>query len=187
MLLGKVKTAKELLALFDKLPDEEKETFINGLDKEIPTEEAVAEPVVEEPAAEPTEETNEAVEEVEEPVEEAVETPVEEPVETPVEEPTEEAAEEPVEEKVEEPVEEVVEDATATDNKDEIIEGLTARIVELEKSVKEIEELKALMQDYTAKQADKFGYKGEVKGGAKPLQEYTATELKESILKGEIR
>ena len=177
MLLGKVKTAKELLALFDKLPEEEKQVFIDGLDK---TEETVeeTEEVVETSAEEPVEEAEEVAEEK---AEETTEEVVEE-----TEEQTEPTVEPSVEE-TEKPVEEVVDDATAKDNKDEIIEGLTARVVELEKAVQEIEDLKALMQDYTTKQAEKFGYKGEVKGGAKPLQDYTANELKESILKGELR
>ena len=75
-------------------------------------------------------------------------------------------------------------DEMAEDNRDEIIHGLTDKVNELEEQVKSLLELKSLMEEYTKKQADNFGYKGNLLGARKDLKDMSADELKARQMKG---
>lgn len=77
------------------------------------------------------------------------------------------------------------EDASkAADNRDDIIAQLTDRVASLEQALKEFGELKEKMEDYTRKQAESFGLKGQAVGGNKDFADMTADELKSAILSG---
>ena len=112
-----------------------------------------------------------------------METPTEEPQEEVTEEVTEET-DAPVEET--ESAEEVIDavDKVAEDNKDAIIQTLTDRVTALENGLKELDELKALMQEYTSKQAEQFGYKGSLLGAKKDVKDMSVEELKSRQMKG---
>lgn len=118
-----------------------------------------------------------------------------------VEEPSEQVEGEETEnlegEEVEEPTQEV-EQAPETapqteelndveqENKEDVLSGLTDRIQALEEKLAELDELKELMEQFTQKQADSFGYKGAVPGGKKDIHEMSANELKQKLINGEI-
>ncbi len=90
------------------------------------------------------------------------------------------------EEKQEDAVDEQkADESKAEDNRDEIIEQLSARVGELEKSLKELGELKDKMEEYADKQAQSFGLKGQAIGGKKNIADMTADELKSDILSGQ--
>ena len=101
-----------------------------------------------------------------------------------VEEATEEV-EQPV---PEEPVQEQPQEMNNVeqDNKEDVVAGLMDRLQAVEEKLATFDELKALMEDYTKKQADSFGYKGAVPGGKKDIHDMSASELKQKMLNGEI-
>lgn len=76
-------------------------------------------------------------------------------------------------------------DKLANDNSAKVIEALTERVSSLEEELKELSELKELMQEFTSKQAKQYGYQGAVPGAKKSMDEMSAAELKKSILNGE--
>lgn len=139
---------------------------------------------------EPKEEETEVAQEVES---DTTEVESEEPVEQ-AEEPTEEVQEEATKEVAEENVEETAETTPETeklnpveeDNKEDVFSGLADRIQALEERLAELDELKALMEDFTKKQADSFGYKGAIPGAKKDIHEMSASELRQKIQNGEI-
>ena len=135
-----------------------------------------------------------ATEETEEEV--AVEEVKNDNVAEEVEETTEEVAEEPTEavaetEAVEETTEQTEEVATETpnevetDNTGEIIEQLTNRLAEVEAQLSDLNALKEKMEEFTRKQADKFGYTGGIPSSKKDYGEMSASELAKE-LKSEI-
>jgi hypothetical protein len=178
-LFGKKLSLEEILKAIEGLSDEEK-AQVKAKMEEKPVEEPIEEgqEVVEkqvdnQETTEETEQTEEVAQEVEEPVEEPTEN-----VETPNEEPTEEQPEIPAETEELNPIEE--------GNKDEVIQGLTERLTALEEKLAQFDELKGLMEEFTKKQADSFGYKGAIPGAKKDIHEMSASELKEKMLNGEI-
>lgn len=72
------------------------------------------------------------------------------------------------------------------ENNEDVLHGLTDRIQALEEKLAEFDELKSLMEQFTQKQADSFGYKGAVPGGKKDIHEMSANELKQKLINGEI-
>lgn len=183
-LFGKKKLSlEEILEGIKNLSDEEKAKALSamqGEDKAEPTEEV--EGTVEETAegenveGEQVEETEE-VEGVEETTEESVETTEStEEVETPAE-PTEDADATFAEG-------ESATDEMANDNRDEIIHQLTDKVNELSEQMKGLLELKSLMEEYTSKQAEGFGYKGNVLGAKKDYKDMSTEELKAHAMKG---
>ena len=72
------------------------------------------------------------------------------------------------------------------DNSNEVMQGITERLQAIEEKLAEFDELKSLMEEYTKKQADSFGYKGAVPGGKKDIHDMDAKELKAKLLNGEI-
>lgn len=166
-LFGKKMSLEEILKAIKGLSEEEKAQLKAEIDGE-------------------TEETTEEVEQVTEPQEETEEQ-VEETVEEPVEEPTEEVEQAPVPEQPvqEQPQEQELNDVEQ-DNKEDVVAGLMDRLQAVEEKLATFDELKALMEDYTKKQADSFGYKGAVPGAKKDIHDMSATELKQKMLNGEI-
>lgn len=160
-----------------------KEQIIKGL-QSLSDEERAA--VIEE-AQKPVEPTPEAVPEVrevygEQPVEETADPVAEE--EAKPEEPTAEPEAEPTPEADPVATPEVTADPVAEDNKDEVIKGLTDRVNALEEALKQFDELKARMEEFTAKQAESFGYKGQIPSAKKSMNEMSAADLKTAILSG---
>jgi hypothetical protein len=184
-LFNKKMSLEDILKAIEGLTDEEK---------------AKVKAKMEEPT-ESTEETNEVPEQVQgEPVEEKSEEVTEQPAmeegesveETDGEVLEGENLEQPTEPPVTEPTNPEIPPETEQfndveqDNKDDVLHGLSDRIQALEEKLSEFEELKALMEDYTKKQADSFGYKGAVPGAKKDIHEMSASELKSKMLNGEI-
>jgi hypothetical protein len=75
-------------------------------------------------------------------------------------------------------------DEMAKDNLDEIVHGLTDKVNELAGKVEGLLELRELMEEYTKKQADSFGYKGELLGAKKDFKDMSTEELKARQMKG---
>ena len=80
---------------------------------------------------------------------------------------------------VDETVPEEVDDKE--DEKNDVIERLTARVKELESFMSDVAPLVELMRDYTSKQAKKFGYEGAIPGAKKDFKEMDADELSKHI------
>ena len=76
-------------------------------------------------------------------------------------------------------------DEQAEENEKEATSKLAERVSALEEALKGFNELKARMEDYNKKQAEKFGYKGGSLGEKKDIHDMTADELKHSLLHGE--
>jgi hypothetical protein len=72
----------------------------------------------------------------------------------------------------------------ANDNRDAIIHQLSDRVNELSEQIKGLLDLKTLMEEYTTKQADNFGYKGNVLGAKKDYKDMSIDELKAHSIKG---
>ena len=169
----------EILNAIANLSEEEKAQIKAKMDEKPEVEE---EPKGEEIASETQENEVETPEEM--PMEQGEETEREEPVEEPTEG-MEEPVEQPEEQPTEQPVPEVP-DANVEDNQADVIQGLTDRITALEEQLAQFSELKELMENFTKKQADSFGYKGAIPGAKKDIHDMSASELKEKMLNGEI-
>lgn len=189
-LFGKKKfTLEELLKGVQDLSTDEKAQFLDALKGMNESKEEVKEEnkeeVVEEEKVEGTEETEEVVEDVEKVDDNQEAETVEEEINP---EQGEEVIEETDVDKTEEtasfPEEESARDEMAEDNRDEIIHQLTEKVNALEEGMKEMHELKSLMEEYTKKQADQFGYKGNLLGAKKDYSEMSTEELKARQMKG---
>ena len=187
-LFGKKKlTLDEILEGIKTLSDEEKSKALASLQGEQnPEAETDVENAVE---------NNEGEEVKDEVVEEQVDEPTEEVTEEPVAKPAVEPGEDA--EGVKEPTDPQPEQADATleqgesatdemanDNRDEIIHQLTDKVNELSEQIKGLLELKSLMEEYTGKQAENFGYKGNILGAKKDYKDMTTEELKAHAIKG---
>lgn len=180
-MFGKKQTAEELLKLFSALSEEEKQKFlevVKGDGEEKLTEEPASDGAPDADVTAEAENENENGKEAPTPPAEETEGEDETSLAT-----TEEAA--ATEEK---PAEDAptVPDSQAVENTAEILEGYGARLTAIEETLKELAELKELMQKFTQAQAEKFGYSGTVPGGKKDFQEMSADEMKNKILNGEI-
>ena len=186
-LFGKKKLSlEEILEGIKALSDEEKAKALSamqGEDKAEPTEEVeqVEDAEVETTESEKVEgeqgEETEAVEGVEETTEKPVEPTEEtEGAEMPAE-PTEEADATLAES-------ESATDEMANDNRDEIIKQLTDKVNEMSEQLKGLLELQQKMEEYTSKQAESFGYKGNVLGAKKDFKDMSTDELKAHAMKG---
>lgn len=83
------------------------------------------------------------------------------------------------EERPEDKASEAANDTVSADNSAEMIKGLTDRVTALEESLKGINELKAKMDEFAAKQAAKFGYKSNPDGAEKDIHDMSTAELAE--------
>ena len=181
------KTVDDILKYISKLSEEEKAELEEKLKSPVPEENAVEEVEETTDTDVKTENSGEEVAESEGKVAEEVETEMQEEA---TEEPTEqqekvgEVAEEPVQDNATLDETESARDEMAEDNRDEIIHGLADKVNALEEEVKGLRELKSLMEEYTKKQADNFGYKGNLLGTRKDLKDMSADELKARQMKG---
>ena len=88
----------------------------------------------------------------------------------------------------EEPAPEAVTDegSKEEDNRNEIIERLTDRVSALEEALKQFGTLKEKMDEYVGRQEKAFGMQGKVVGGSsKSMEDMSADELKNAILRGQ--
>lgn len=167
-LFGKKMSLEDILKAIKGLSEEEKAKVKAEINGEV------------EEATEEVEQATEPQEETEEQVEESTEETIEEPVEEATEEVEQPVPEEPVQEQPQEM------NNVEQDNKEDVVAGLMDRLQAVEEKLATFDELKALMEDYTKKQADSFGYKGAVPGGKKDIHDMSASELKQKMLNGEI-
>ena len=202
-------TLEEILQAIEGLSEEEKAQVVekaqgaqqeqqtDEIPEELPEEKQVEEKT-EEPSVVPTEKTEDV--EKEEEKEEIPEESLDPVPETPEEKPTEDTIppqltpEKEAEKQIpEEPTKEAVTPTNDVekDNQAEMVKALTDRVTALEEANKtlssaleEFKELKALMEEYTNKQADSFGYKGQIPGAKKDIKDMSADELKSHILQG---
>ena len=158
---SKKMTKEDILKAISLLSDEEKAELLDILEDESEATEVVENDI---------EEKEEVKEEAEEKVEEAEETDETEEDKYA----TDEDVEEEVEEKVE--VHEKLDDIEQG-NKEDTLSRLVDRVSELERGIEELKDLKDLMEEYTKKQADSFGYKGKVPGAKKDYADMSAEEL----------
>lgn len=182
------KTVDDILSYISKLSEEEKAELEEKL-KAPATEESAVEEVEEVEETDTTDvETEEKGEEVTDSKGEEVgeETATEEMTEEPTEEQEEvgEVTEETADDAVALDETESARDEMAEDNRDDIIHGLTDKVNKLAEQVKGLLELKSLMEEYTQKQADNFGYKGNLLGAKKDFKDMSAAELKARQMKG---
>lgn len=176
-LFNKKLSLEEILKAIEGLSDEEKAQVKAKMEQSATVEE--------EPKMDNEEEQvdNNGTEEVtEQPKDVGEEEPVEEPS---VEEPTEPSIEEPQPEGEIQPQTEEL-NSIEQENKEDALSGLADRISALEEKLAQFDELKGLMEEYTKKQADSFGYKGAVPGAKKDIHDMSASELKQKMLNGEI-
>ena len=157
-LFSKKMTKEDILKAISLLSDEEKSELIDMLEDESEATDVVENDI---------EEKEEVKEEVEEKVEETDDTEEDKYA-------TDEDVEEEVEEKVE--VHEKLDDIEQG-NKEDTLSRLVDRVSELERGIEELKALKELMEEYTKKQADSFGYKGKVPGAKKDYADMSAEEL----------
>ena len=175
-LFGKKLSLEEILKAIQGLSDEEKAQLKSKMDESAPVEEKPEVENVEEQADDQTE-GEQPTEVGEESGEVAEEMPEEQPSEQPTELPQPEGEIQPETEEL---------DSVEQDNKEDVISGLVERINALEEKLAQFDELKGLMEQFTKKQADSFGYKGAIPGAKKDISEMSASELKEKMLNGEI-
>ncbi len=174
-LFNKKLSLDEILKAIEGLSEEEKAKVKAKMDEGAPVEETPEVENVEEQADNTAEGESELPKE---PGEEVGEAPVEAPgEEQPTEQPTPEGEIPPQTEEL---------DGAEQDNKDDVVTGLVDRVQALEEKLAELDELKGLMEQFTKKQADSFGYKGAVPGAKKDIHDMSASELKEKMLNGEI-
>ncbi len=181
-LFGKKKLSlEEILEGIKALSDEEKAKVVASAQGEAKPDPVETEAPVEDAGVEDAN-GEEVVEETA--TEEVAEEPANEPV---AEEATEtEAPTEPVEESADVvlPEDQSATDEMANDNRDQIIHQLSDKVNELSEQIKGLLELKSLMEEYTGKQADSFGYKGKVLGAKKDYKDMSTDELKAHAIKG---
>ena len=176
-LFNKKLSLEEILKAIEGLSDEEKAQIKAKMEQSATVEE--------EPKMDNEEEQadNNGTEEVtEQPKDVGEEEHVEEPS---VEEPTEPSIEEPQPEGEIQPQTEEL-NGIEQENEEDALSGLVDRISALEEKLAQFDELKSLMEEYTKKQADSFGYKGAVPGAKKDIHDMSASELKQKMLNGEI-
>ena len=104
------------------------------------------------------------------------------------EEKAEETETEPAEETTEEPAEETTEaleteelNGVEEENKEDVMSGLADRVSAIEATLEELTALKDKMEEFTRKQAEKFGYKGGIPGSKKDYGDMSADELAKEL------
>ena len=175
-MFGRKASAEEVLKLFAQLSDDEKAKVLEGVQPKQEDERPA-------PESEKSGEENEVQGENEQTENISAEGKEEaqEPSDGITAEEGEEGAEQ-TEESVETDGGE--EDPQTEENGEEVTAKLAERVSALEEALKGFEDLKARMEEFTAKQAENFGYKGRPFGERKSMEDMNADELKESILSG---
>lgn len=184
-MFGRKATAEEVMKLFAQLSDDEKSKVLEGLkkpDTEDETQIAEAEEHIEGKGEEngTEDQTEKDVEDESVGEQEHLDGNEDsQPAEERIAE--SEGAEAADEAKEEAPAEE---DTQTAENGEEVTAKLAERISALEEALKGFEKLKARMEEFTAKQAENFGYKGRAFGERRSMEDMSADELKEHILSG---
>lgn len=80
---------------------------------------------------------------------------------------------------------ETAQDEEADEHGAEIIKALTDRVIALEESMKTLKALQNRMEEYDARNAEKFGYHGKPGDKRQDISEMSAAELKEKMLSGQ--
>jgi hypothetical protein len=170
-LFNKKLSLEEILKAIEGLSDEEKAQVKAKMEESATVEETP------EANIEPSEEAQSEIEQPEatENVEAGAEELIEQAPET--QEPTPEAETQPETEQL---------NGVEQDNKEDVMSGFANRLTAVEEKLAQLDELKELMEKYTKKQADSFGYKGAIPGVKKDINDMSASELKEKMLNGEI-
>ena len=184
-MFGKKTTAEDVMKLFSTLPDEEKKKFLAGV--KPTTEERIDEAKADIAEKGPDSQTEK--DRIDESVGEQEKLDGNEDSQTAkdrVDESEGMQAAEQAHEETETAQEESEEHSDKTEeNRDEIMQKLVSRVTALEEGLNALNELKAQMEEYSAKQADSFGYKGKAAEGKKDMKDMTADELKKHILSGD--
>lgn len=179
--MGK-KTADDLIKLFSALPDEEKAKFLAEIKPDAETDEQVAKESTEEQGANAAEPSTE----VADTSDASAETSDDTSAEAVAEDDNAKSDPDVAAESEAEPdnTTTVVDDTTDAENRDAVVVQLTDRLNAMEEELKGFRDLKAQMEEFTAKQAERFGYTGRVAGMNKDMRDMSADELKQSILTG---
>ena len=182
-MFGKKATAEDVMKMFSALPDEEKKKFLDGV--KPTTEEQIDEAKAD--IAEKGADSQTEKDRIDESVGEQEREDGNEDSQDAKDRVDESEGMQEAEEKHEE---ESAEDESAEhsdkteENREDVMQRLSDRVTALEEGIKALNELKAQMEEYSAKQADSFGYKGRAAEERKNMQDMSADELKKHILSG---
>lgn len=183
-MFGRKATAEEVLKLFSALSDEEKAKVLEGVKPKTEDEEQIfeAEEHIEEKGEEDGTKDQTAQDIEDESVGEQEKLDGNKTSESAEDVIDESEGAEAAEEAAEPPAAD--NDAQTEENREEVVAKLAERLSAVESALKEFGELRSRMEEFTAKQAENFGYKGKSFGAKKDMQDMSADELKESILQG---
>lgn len=183
-MFGRKATAEDVLKLFSTLTDEEKAKVLDGVKPKTEDETQIAE--AEENMEEKGEENgtkDQTAQDIEdESVGEQEKLDGNETSESAKDVIDESEGAEAADETAEQPVAD--DDGQSAENEKEVLAKLAERLGAVESALKEFGELKSRMEEFTAKQAENFGYKGKPFGAKKDMQDMSADELKDHILQG---
>lgn len=180
----------EILKAVSAMSPEDKEKVRAAAERASDAEETPAESETTEDTPETTEETDPAEEKTPDGETPAEETSAEEPAaEGTTEETPATAAENADAEAAKADAEgtpnETAQDEEADEHGSEIIKALTDRVIALEESMKTLKALQDRMEEYDARNAEKFGYHGKPGDKRQDISEMSAAELKEKMLSGQ--
>lgn len=183
-MFGKKTTAEDVMKMFSALPDEEKKKFLDGV--KPTTEEQIDKAKADIAEKGPDSQTEK--DRIDESVGEQEHEDGNEDNQTAKDRVDESEGMQEAEEKHEAEdsmEEEAAEHSDKTEeNREDVMQRLSDRVTALEEGIKALNELKAQMEEYSAKQADSFGYKGKAAEEKKSMQDMSADELKKHILSG---
>ena len=77
-------------------------------------------------------------------------------------------------------------DTSAEENRDDVIQILSARVGDLEEKIAKLDKLRERMEEYERKTADRFGYRTDDGKAGKNIYDMTADELDGAIRRGEV-
>ena len=77
-------------------------------------------------------------------------------------------------------------DTSAEENRDDVIQILSARVGDLEEKIAKLDKLRDRMEEYERKTADRFGYRTDDGKAGKNIYDMTADELDGAIRRGEV-
>jgi hypothetical protein len=171
-------TLDDILKGLEDLPEEDRAKVKAKMDDLYKAEDEREIDKIEEDKAEPIELEDDKKKDVAEESEEIAKDVDEVEAEVETDEKKEDAPVEPVD------VVEPTEDAEGIEHEKEekeTYDKIASRVAELEKFRSEIQPLVELMQDYTTKQAKKFGYEGAIPGSKKDYRDMDSDELAKSL------
>ena len=98
----------------------------------------------------------------------------------------EEVDETPEESGEDAPDNQTAQDTSAEENRDDVLQILSARVGELEEKIAKLDKLRERMEEYEKKTEDRFGYRSEDGKAGKNIYDMTADELEGAIRRGEV-